>query len=72
MTYQEAKKIVGNQPISAIKNMVEVLSWPVSKFLNTDKDNERLQAGKIVIERETSVSQQRQTMLNWYNKSHKW
>tara|TARA_R100001163_G_scaffold56327_1_gene44020 strand:+ start:526 stop:705 length:180 start_codon:yes stop_codon:yes gene_type:complete len=49
MTYQEAKKIVGNQPISAIKNMVEVLSWPVSKFLNTDEDNERLQAGKIIL-----------------------
>ena len=49
MTYQEAKKIIGNQPIWAIKNMIEVLSLPISKFLNTDKDNERLQAGKIIL-----------------------
>ena len=49
MTYQEAKKIIGNQPTWAIKNMVTALSLSVSKFLNTDKDNERLQAGKIIL-----------------------
>jgi|TARA_Y100000296_G_C4933174_1_gene137655 hypothetical protein len=49
MTYQEAKKIIGNQPTWAIKNMVTALSLPVSKFLNTDEDNERLQAGKIIL-----------------------
>jgi len=49
MTYSEAKKIVGNQPTWAIKNMVVALSLPISKFLNTNEDNQRLLAAKIVL-----------------------
>ena len=71
MTYQEAKKIMGNQPTHAIRNMVKALSLPISTFLNTDEDNKRLQAGKIVLEREKTVAQQKQVLLNWYDKSHK-
>jgi len=49
MDYHEAKKIMGNQPTHTIRNMVKALSLPISTFLNTDKDKERLQAGKIVL-----------------------
>jgi hypothetical protein len=72
MDYHEAKKIMGNQSTYAIRNMVKALSLPISTFLNTDEDNKRLQAGKIVLEREKTVSQQKQVLLNWYDKSHRW
>jgi len=72
MDYHEAKKIMGNQPTHTIRNMVKALSLPISTFLNTDKDKERLQAGKIVLEREKTAAQQKQVLLNWYDKSHKW
>tara|TARA_R110001599_G_scaffold221205_1_gene419639 strand:+ start:227 stop:778 length:552 start_codon:yes stop_codon:yes gene_type:complete len=47
MTIEEAKKIVGNQPRWAIKNMVKALS--MLSLLNTPEENERLAAGKLVL-----------------------
>lgn len=47
MTYQEAKKIVGNSPRWAIKNMVKALS--MHSWHNTPEENQRLAAGKIVL-----------------------
>jgi hypothetical protein len=47
MTYAEAKKIVGNQPTFALKNMVVALS--TLQFLNTQAENLRLEAAKIVL-----------------------
>ena len=47
MTYSEATKIIGNQPRWALKNMIKALS--LHSWLNTDEDNERLAAAKIVI-----------------------
>tara|TARA_R110000787_G_scaffold143345_1_gene256973 strand:+ start:291 stop:518 length:228 start_codon:yes stop_codon:yes gene_type:complete len=49
MTLEKAKKIVGNQPRWAIKNMVKALS--MHSQLNTAKENERLAAAKIVLQR---------------------
>ena len=50
MTYQEAKKIIGNCPRWEIKNMVKALSF--YSWNNTQKENERLEAGKIILKRE--------------------
>ena len=47
MTLAEAKKIVGNQPRWAIKNMVKALS--MHSWHNTLEENERLAAGKLVL-----------------------
>ena len=47
MTYSEATKIIGNQPRWALKNMIKALS--LHPWLNTDEDDERLAAAKIVI-----------------------
>lgn len=47
MTYAEAKKIVGNQPIYALKNMIKALQ--MMTFLNTPEDWKRLEAAKIVV-----------------------
>jgi hypothetical protein len=47
MNYAEAKKIVGNQPTFALKNMVVALS--TMQFLNTPAENLRLEAAKIVL-----------------------
>ena len=47
MTYAEAKKIVGNQPIWALKNMIRALSMLTA--LNTEEDNLRLKAAKIEV-----------------------
>ena len=49
MTLQEAKKIVGNQPKWAIKNMVKALS--LHSWHNTPEENERLEAGKLVLKK---------------------
>jgi len=48
MTYQEAKKIIGNQPRWAIHNMI--LALTMCQWLNTSTENQRLEAAKIVIE----------------------
>ena len=47
MTIEEAKKIVGNQPKWAIKNMVKALS--MHPWLNTEQEKQRLLAAKIVL-----------------------
>ena len=47
MNYQQAKKIIGNQPTWALKNMIKALS--LHAWLNTPEENERLQASKIVL-----------------------
>ena len=43
----EAKKIVGNQPSWALKNMVKALN--MLPWLNTDEDKQRLEAAKVVL-----------------------
>jgi len=47
MNYAEAKKLVGNQPTFALKNMVVALS--TLQFLNTPAENLRLKAAQIVL-----------------------
>ena len=47
MTIEEAKKIVGNQPTWALKNMVKALK--MLPALNTAEDEVRLEAAKIVL-----------------------
>ena len=47
MTLEEAKKIVGNQPKWAIKNMVKALS--MHQWLNTTQENARLEAGELIL-----------------------
>ena len=47
MTLIEAKKIVGNQPIWALKNMIRALN--MLTILNTEEDWKRLEAAKIVV-----------------------
>ena len=42
-------EILRKQPTYALKNMVKALSLPISSFLNTDEDNERLENAKKVI-----------------------
>ena len=48
MTIEEAKKITGNQPVWALKNMIKALS--MMAVLNSDEENKRLQAAKIVLQ----------------------
>ena len=43
----EAKKIVGNQPTWALKNMVKALN--MLPWLNTAEDELRLKAAKVVL-----------------------
>ena len=47
MTIEEAKKIVGNQPSWALKNMVKALT--MLPWLNTAEDELRLEAAKVVL-----------------------
>ena len=47
MTIEEAKKIVGNQPTWALKNMVKALK--MLPWLNTAEDELRLKAAKVVL-----------------------
>tara|TARA_A100001515_G_C4462447_1_gene174086 strand:- start:235 stop:393 length:159 start_codon:yes stop_codon:yes gene_type:complete len=47
MTLEEAKKIVGNQPRWAIKNMVKALK--MFRALNTREEERRLLAGQIIL-----------------------
>ena len=50
MSITEAKKIVGNQPKWALKNMVRALS--MLPFLNDDSDKQRLAAAKLILKGE--------------------
>ena len=47
MTEAEARKLVGNSPRWALKNMVKALS--MLPWLNTEEDKRRLEAAKIVL-----------------------
>ena len=47
MTPETAKKIVGNQPTFALRNMVVALN--MLPYLNTAEDLERLEAAKVVL-----------------------
>lgn len=47
MTIEQAKRIVGNQPVWALRNMVKALK--MLPWLNTAEDIKRLQAAKIVL-----------------------
>ena len=47
MTLEEAKEIVGNQPTTALRNMVRALN--TLTWFNTDEDWMRLQAAEIVL-----------------------
>ena len=47
MTLEQAQRIVGKQPRWAIKNMVFALQ--LASWLNTKAENERLQAGKLIL-----------------------
>jgi hypothetical protein len=47
MTLEEAKKIVGNQPTWALKNMVKALQ--MLPWRNTTEDEQRLLAAKVVL-----------------------
>ena len=42
-------EILRKQPTYALKNMIKALSLPISSFLNTDEDNERLENAKKVL-----------------------
>ncbi len=47
MTHEEAKKITGNQPLWALRNMVLALS--MMPMMNTPEENKRLEAGKHLL-----------------------
>ena len=47
MTLEQAKKIVGNQPAWALRNMIRALK--MAPWLNTAADEQRLAAALIVI-----------------------
>jgi hypothetical protein len=47
MQLTEAKKITGNQPTWALKNMVKALN--MSSWLNTPEENQRLIAAQIIL-----------------------
>lgn len=47
MTTKEAWSIIGNQPSWAIRNMVKALG--LMTWLNTEEDEERLEAAKICL-----------------------
>jgi hypothetical protein len=47
MTLEQAKKIVGNQPNWALKNMVKALK--MMPILNTAQDEQRLAAALVVL-----------------------
>jgi hypothetical protein len=47
MTFNDALKIVGNQPKWALRNMVKALS--LMPWMNTAEDEQRKMAAKIVL-----------------------
>lgn len=47
MTLEQAKRIVGNQPLWALRNMIKALK--MMPFLNTSEDSERLKAAQVVL-----------------------
>ena len=63
MLINEARKIVGNQPTWAIKNMHKALS--LHSWLNTPTEDKRLEACKIILK----YDNQKNEILDWSNKS---
>jgi hypothetical protein len=49
MTIEQAKKIIPHAEEWSLRNMIKALSFSVSSFLNTEDDNRRLQAAKILL-----------------------
>lgn len=47
MTHDEARRIAGNQPEWALRNMVKALK--IHPWLNTAEDKLRLQAAKVIL-----------------------
>jgi hypothetical protein len=47
MTLEQARKIVGNQPMFALRNMVKALK--MCQWLNTEADWERLKAAQLIL-----------------------
>jgi len=43
-----AYKIVGNQDTASLSHMIRALELPISRFLNTPADNERLASAKVI------------------------
>jgi len=49
MNTEQARQLVGNQSTVSLRNMVKALSLPVSAWLNTPEDIERLAAAKYLL-----------------------
>ena len=49
MDRDQAMALIGNQSTPALRNMVKALSLPVSAWLNTPEDIERLTAAKYLL-----------------------
>ena len=47
MTIEQAKKILGRQPLWALRNMKRALS--LHPWLNTAAENQRLEAAKVIL-----------------------
>jgi hypothetical protein len=53
VTYDEAKKIIGNQPAWALRNMIKALE--LHQWMNTPEEQERLIAARIVAKGKTNA-----------------
>lgn len=49
MTLEQAQQLVGNQSTHSLLNMKKALELPISRFLNTKEDEERLIAVKVIL-----------------------
>jgi hypothetical protein len=49
MTIEEAKRLVGNQDTVSLRNMKKALELPISRFMNTAEDWQRLEAVKVIL-----------------------
>ena len=54
MNVKEAHTIIGNSPTYALKNMVKALS--MLRALNTEEEERRLEAGKIILKQRTTYN----------------
>lgn len=54
MNIEQAKRIAGNQPTWALKNMVRALS--LHSWLNDAEDNQRLAAAKVILKARKGAS----------------
>ena len=52
MTVEEAWKIVGRQPLFALRNMVKALK--MCQWLNTEADWKRLEAAQLILKLHTT------------------